>query len=215
MNSAAKGPGCLINGCVYLLVTCEYADAPVLQLFQRARADAQGHHAFAVLNGGKDAVHAPRLFTAIVHALAVAGHAARFHKAGLPPVAFINEELVCLAKVLIHGAARLGSHGYAYAPGNGRGAGCGLRCRGRCRMGCHMGYRMRRDLGRDVAQVPGAGAAGGLGAGLLAFTGFGSFKVTERAARKGRNPRTGKEILIPAAKAVKFSPGKALKDAVN
>ncbi len=49
----------------------------------------------------------------------------------------------------------------------------------------------------------------------VAFTGFGSFKVTERAARKGRNPRTGKEILIPAAKAVKFTPGKALKEAVK
>jgi DNA-binding protein HU-beta len=49
----------------------------------------------------------------------------------------------------------------------------------------------------------------------VTFTGFGSFKVTERAARKGRNPRTGKEIDIPAGKAVKFTPGKALKDAVK
>ena len=65
MNSAAKGPGCLINGCVYLLVTCEYADAPVLQLFQRARADAQGHHALAVLNGGKNAVQAVASITSV------------------------------------------------------------------------------------------------------------------------------------------------------
>ncbi len=49
----------------------------------------------------------------------------------------------------------------------------------------------------------------------VTFTGFGSFKVTERAARKGRNPRTGKEINIPAGKAVKFTPGKALKEAVK
>jgi Bacterial nucleoid DNA-binding protein len=49
----------------------------------------------------------------------------------------------------------------------------------------------------------------------VTFTGFGSFKVTDRAARKGRNPRTGKEIHIPAGKAVKFTPGKALKESVK
>ncbi|MDD6182057.1 MAG: HU family DNA-binding protein [Desulfovibrionaceae bacterium] len=48
----------------------------------------------------------------------------------------------------------------------------------------------------------------------VTFTGFGSFKVVERAARKGRNPRTGKEITIPASKVVKFTPGKGLKDAI-
>jgi len=45
--------------------------------------------------------------------------------------------------------------------------------------------------------------------------GFGSFKVTHRKARVGRNPRTGAEINIPATKAPVFSAGKALKDAVN
>ena len=49
----------------------------------------------------------------------------------------------------------------------------------------------------------------------VTFTGFGSFKVTKRAARKGRNPRTGKEIKIPASKAVKFTPGKVLKESVK
>ncbi|MDR3176358.1 MAG: HU family DNA-binding protein [Desulfovibrio sp.] len=49
----------------------------------------------------------------------------------------------------------------------------------------------------------------------VSFTGFGSFKVAKRAARKGRNPRTGKEISIPAGKAVKFTAGKALKEAVK
>lgn len=49
----------------------------------------------------------------------------------------------------------------------------------------------------------------------VSFTGFGSFKVVERAARKGRNPRTGKEINIPASKAVKFTVGKQLKEAVK
>jgi DNA-binding protein HU-beta len=47
------------------------------------------------------------------------------------------------------------------------------------------------------------------------FVGFGSFKVINRPARKGRNPQTGKEIDIPASKAVKFTPGKALKDSVK
>jgi DNA-binding protein HU-beta len=46
----------------------------------------------------------------------------------------------------------------------------------------------------------------------VAISGFGSFKVVERKARKGRNPRTGEEIRIPASKAVKFTPGKALKE---
>jgi DNA-binding protein HU-beta len=49
----------------------------------------------------------------------------------------------------------------------------------------------------------------------VTFTGFGSFKVVKRAARKGRNPRTGKEINIPASNAVKFTAGKLLKEEVN
>lgn len=49
----------------------------------------------------------------------------------------------------------------------------------------------------------------------ITFTGFGSFKVNTRAARKGRNPRTGEEIDIPASKVIKFTPGKPLKDAIN
>ena len=45
--------------------------------------------------------------------------------------------------------------------------------------------------------------------------GFGSFSTGARAARVGRNPATGAEIHIPAAKTVKFTAGKAFKDAVN
>ena len=48
----------------------------------------------------------------------------------------------------------------------------------------------------------------------IAISGFGSFKVVNRKARKGRNPRTGKEIQIQASKAVKFTPGKALKESL-
>lgn len=47
------------------------------------------------------------------------------------------------------------------------------------------------------------------------LVGFGSFKISKRKARKGRNPRTGKEIKIAACKVPKFTAGKALKDAVN
>ncbi len=49
----------------------------------------------------------------------------------------------------------------------------------------------------------------------VALVGFGTFEVRARAARKGRNPQTGKEITIPAAKAPAFRAGKGLKDAVN
>lgn len=49
----------------------------------------------------------------------------------------------------------------------------------------------------------------------VTFTGFGSFKVNTRAARKGRNPRTKEEIDIPETRVVKFTPGKTLKDAIN
>ncbi len=49
----------------------------------------------------------------------------------------------------------------------------------------------------------------------IQLVGFGSFTTTKRAARKGRNPSTGAEIDIPAATVVKFSTGKALKEALN
>jgi DNA-binding protein HU-beta len=49
----------------------------------------------------------------------------------------------------------------------------------------------------------------------VALIGFGTFQVKERAARTGRNPRTGEEIAIAAAKNPVFKAGKALKDAVN
>ena len=49
----------------------------------------------------------------------------------------------------------------------------------------------------------------------VALVGFGTFQVKERAARTGRNPRTGEEITIAAAKNPVFKAGKALKDAVN
>ncbi|OBT16028.1 DNA-binding protein HU [Vibrio sp. UCD-FRSSP16_10] len=49
----------------------------------------------------------------------------------------------------------------------------------------------------------------------VALVGFGTFSVRTRAARTGRNPKTGDEIQIAEAKVPAFKPGKALKDAVN
>ncbi|WP_374052677.1 nucleoid-associated protein HU-beta [Xenorhabdus taiwanensis] len=49
----------------------------------------------------------------------------------------------------------------------------------------------------------------------VALVGFGTFTVRERASRTGRNPQTGKEIKIAAAKVPAFRAGKGLKDAVN
>ena len=49
----------------------------------------------------------------------------------------------------------------------------------------------------------------------IQLVGFGTFEVSERAARTGRNPQTGKVMSIEACKAPKFKAGKALKDAVN
>ncbi len=49
----------------------------------------------------------------------------------------------------------------------------------------------------------------------VTLTGFGTFKVVKRKARKGRNPNTGEPIKIKATKAPKFIPGKALKEAVK
>ncbi len=49
----------------------------------------------------------------------------------------------------------------------------------------------------------------------VTLVGFGTFSVAKRAARTGRNPRTGATIEIQSAQVPKFKPGKALKDAVN
>ena len=49
----------------------------------------------------------------------------------------------------------------------------------------------------------------------VSIIGFGTFSVSNRAARTGRNPRTGETIQIAASRAAKFKAGKALKDAVN
>lgn len=54
-----------------------------------------------------------------------------------------------------------------------------------------------------------------LAEGKLNLTGFGTFVVEMRQERKGRNPRTGETIIIPASKVVKFRPGRKLKDLIQ
>jgi DNA-binding protein HU-beta len=49
----------------------------------------------------------------------------------------------------------------------------------------------------------------------VALIGFGTFSVSQRAARTGKNPQTGEALAIPASKAAKFKAGQKLKDAVN
>lgn len=51
--------------------------------------------------------------------------------------------------------------------------------------------------------------------GKVQLVGFGTFEVSNRAAREGRNPQSGAVMKIPASKAPKFKAGKALKDAIN
>jgi DNA-binding protein HU-beta len=73
----------------------------------------------------------------------------------------------------------------------------------------------KADAGRAVDAVVGS-ITGALKAGeSVNLIGFGTFDVRERAARTGRNPRTGEAIKIKKARVPKFRPGKALKDAVN
>ena len=49
----------------------------------------------------------------------------------------------------------------------------------------------------------------------VSITGFGTFTVSQRKARTGRNPQTGKEIKIPASKSPRFTAGKSLKDSLK
>ena len=73
----------------------------------------------------------------------------------------------------------------------------------------------KADAGRAVDAVVGS-ITGALKSGdSVSLIGFGTFDVRSRAARTGRNPRTGEEIQIAAAKNPAFKAGKALKDSVN
>lgn len=73
----------------------------------------------------------------------------------------------------------------------------------------------KASAGRALDAVVAAVAHALKGGATVSLVGFGTFYASERAARTGRNPRTGAEIKIKATKVPKFRPGKALKDGVN
>ncbi|MED5534837.1 MAG: HU family DNA-binding protein [Pseudomonadota bacterium] len=73
----------------------------------------------------------------------------------------------------------------------------------------------KADAGRAVDAVTGSIAASLSRGEQVAVVGFGTFSVKNRAARMGRNPRTGESIYIQASNVPGFKAGKALKEAVN
>lgn len=74
---------------------------------------------------------------------------------------------------------------------------------------------MKKGAATEVVDAVLQSITEGLNAhGEVSLSGFGKFAITERSARKGRNPKTGEAMDIPARKSVKFSPSKRLKDAV-
>ena len=73
----------------------------------------------------------------------------------------------------------------------------------------------KKDAEKAVAAVTAAITDALCAGDKVQLVGFGTFEVSERAAREGRNPQTGKTMKIEACKAPKFKAGKALKDAVN
>jgi DNA-binding protein HU-beta len=73
----------------------------------------------------------------------------------------------------------------------------------------------KADAGRAVDAVVDAVASALKTGQQVSVVGFGTFSVKHRAARQGRNPRTGETINIPASNVPGFKAGKALKDAVN
>lgn len=73
----------------------------------------------------------------------------------------------------------------------------------------------KKDLGIIVEGVLKAIQDEVVAGGKVQLVGFGTFEAIERAARRGRNPKDGSEIMIPASKAPRFKAGKAFKDAVK
>ena len=73
----------------------------------------------------------------------------------------------------------------------------------------------KADAGRAVDAVVGAITGALQDGNQVSLVGFGTFSVKKRAARSGRNPRTGETIQIKASNVPGFKAGKALKDAVN
>jgi len=75
-------------------------------------------------------------------------------------------------------------------------------------------YSSRAAAEQAVSDVLGAVSGGIANDGKVQIVGFGTFSVKERAARQGRNPRTGEPVAIAASKNVGFKAGKALKESL-
>lgn len=73
----------------------------------------------------------------------------------------------------------------------------------------------KADAGRALNTIIGSITSALKKGQSVTLVGFGTFKISKRKARKGRNPRTGEVITIKAAKVPRFSAGKSLKDAVK
>ena len=73
------------------------------------------------------------------------------------------------------------------------------------------GDASKKDASDAVEAVLGAISDGVKSDGVVQIVGFGSFKVSNRAARMGRNPKTGEPMQIAASKSVRFSPSSSLK----
>ena len=73
----------------------------------------------------------------------------------------------------------------------------------------------KAEAGRAIDGMTDAVSAALKKGEAVTLIGFGTFKVSQRNARTGRNPQTGAELKIPARKAPVFNAGKALKDALN
>lgn len=79
----------------------------------------------------------------------------------------------------------------------------------------NLGSYTKKDVGEIVGAVFGAVADAVKDGKRFSYPGFGTFTVKTRAARQGRNPRTGKAITIPASSSVGFKAAPALKDAIK
>ena len=73
----------------------------------------------------------------------------------------------------------------------------------------------KKDAEKAVKEFTDAVSAELAKVGKVQLVGFGTFEVSERAAREGRNPQSGEKLVIAASKTPKFKAGKALKDMVN
>lgn len=73
----------------------------------------------------------------------------------------------------------------------------------------------KKDIGEVLTSITETIKETLVAGNTVTLVGFGTFKTTKRPARKGRNPKTGSEIILPACTSPKFVPGQPFKDAVT